>query len=338
MKNSKLKKGILVIATAIILPTVAFVIWNALRYPSFYKYGKETGLSPVTMVRLSGWPDKDKEWRLGLCLAGERGDWDKVLEMTAFDRQTQICTYFHNMACAMKGHLADSLMHYYQPFTQGLFIPVKESTKLFLITQSGEVWYRLGAMTMAEHSAMLSLAFSPAKTGPRFIRRLADINFINSDKQATMKYARLQGKYPEWTEDKIRIRNFVTANDTIHLASDARAVLRNLVKANRNNTMAYEYLLCYDLLAKDIPSFVKDYDPTMPPSVLYEEAALIYLAGENAFTDENIIKFRIREETYRNFREFTNIFESGERLEELKNRFSNSYWFYFKFAQLNENR
>lgn len=338
MMSKGAKYTLIAVAAAVIAIAGLLVASEFLRYPSFYRYGRQMDLNPSAMRKHYGKPDKDKEWLFGLCLAGRDGDWDRVLELTAEDRRTQLCTYFHNLAMAEKGHLADSLMHYYQPFETGLFISVKEGAKPFMVAQSGEVWYRIGGMTMAEHSAMLSLAFSPAKNGKAFIQRLADINFINGDKQATLKYARLLGKYPEWTDDKVRIRGYVTDNDTLHLAADARAVLRLLVKANRNNTMAYEYLLCYDLLTKDIPSFVKNYDPSMPPSVLYEEAALIYLAGENAFSGENIAKFRIREETYRKFVEFTEIFENGGGMEELEKRFSHTYWFYFKFAQHNENK
>ena len=338
MMTAKVKYTLIAVAAAILAGVGLFVASDFIRYPSFYRYGREIGLNPTEMREYYGKPDRDMEWLMELCLAGRDGDWNRVFELTAEDRKSQICTYFHNLAMAEKGHLADSLMYYYQPFETGLFISVKEGAKPFMVAQSGEVWYRLGAMTMAEHSAMLSLAFSPAKNGKAFLRRLADINFINSDRQATMKYARLLGKYPEWTDDKVRIRGYIATNDTIHLAADTRAVLRNLVKANRNNTMAYEYLLCYDLLTKDLNSFVKDYDQSMPSSALYEEAALIYLASENTFSGENIAKFRIREETYRKFVEFTDIFENGGNMEELGNRFSHTYWFYFKFAQRNESR
>ncbi len=49
---------------------------------------------------------------------------------------------------------------------------------------------------MAEHSAMLSLAFSPAKNGKAFIQRLANINFINGDKQA-VPFEALEGELLE---------------------------------------------------------------------------------------------------------------------------------------------
>lgn len=323
-------------ALALLLSVTAlFFIGRRLRYPHYYEYAGETGLNASLMRRHYGRPHKSSERLLGICLAADRGDWDKVLEMTSPDRSNTLETYFHNLACAMKGCLADSLMHYYQPFSRGLFLTVDEMTSPFVIAQSGEVWYRLGAMTMAEHSAMLALAFSPAKTGPKFLRRLADINFINGDSEAVLKYERILGYRPEWTPDKLQIRSFIARTDTVHLAKDFRSLLKLLIRSNPDNAAARDYLLCLDLLEKDIDAFVKDYGADGPSSRLYEEAALIYLCGSGTTSSDLLSRFHVGEETLREFIDFTHIFESaeGDRRIPLE-KYRHTYWYYYKFATL----
>lgn len=330
-----LPRIILYVAVTVLVAAGGYFILQRLKYPYYFAYAGDTALSLSQMRSQQGRPSAEAEKRAGMCLEAERGNWEKVLELTAQDRRTLLGTYFHNLACAMQGHLADSLMRYYQPFSQGLFLPVKEGTSPFLIAQSGEVWYRLGAMTMAERSAMLAMTFSPVKAGPRFLRRLADINLINGDDYATLKYARLLGSYPEWTSEKERIKDFTAKYDTVHFSADCRSVLKILLQSNKDNSAAYEYLLCYDLLEKNIPFFIEDYDSSRPSSRLYEEAALIYLSGSGDMTLDNIIRFRISERTFREFEDFTSIYETGgDHRDRRLDKYRYTYWYYFKFAKL----
>lgn len=322
--------ALLVVASGIVL--AVFKPW----FKYYYTYGQQISLSPVEMIRHYGRPDKEKDHLLGLCVEADRGNWDKLVEMTAEDRRTEMGTYFHNLANAVLGRMPDCLMDYYQPFERGLFLPVNEDSSPFVIAQSGEVWYRLGELTMAEHSAMLGMAFSPNKNGKKFLRRLADINFINGDIEATKKYAGLLGEYPEWTADKVQIKAFLPQEDIIHSASGIRPVLKNLLRSNSANLMAYQYLLCFDLLVKDIDSFIEDYDENMPSSRLYEEAALIHMAANDALTPDNILKFNISESTWKDFNTYSEIYKANEgKGHALQERFGKTYWFYYNYAQRN---
>lgn len=321
-----------VIVAAVCVSLAIFKPW--FRY--YYTYGRQISLSPAEMIRHYGRPDKEKDLLLGLCVEADRGNWDKLTEMTAEDRKTELGTYFHNLANAVMGRLPNCLMDYYQPFERGLFLPVNENSTPFIIAQSGEVWYRLGELTMAEHSAMLGLAFSPNKAGDKFLRRLADINFINGDEEAAMKYAKLLGEYPEWTADKIQIKSFLPREDIVHPASGIRPTLQNLLRANSANLMAYQYLLCFDLLVKDLDSFIEDYSGNMPSSRLYEEAALVYLAAHNDITPDNIQKYQISRGTWEDFNAYTDIFNANEgKGGALQDKFGKTYWFYYHYAQRN---
>ena len=59
---------------------------------------------------------------------------------------------------------------------------------------------------MAEHCAMLSMIFSPRNSGSRMIKRLAEINLVNGDDEAALKYLRILDKtllHKSWAEKRI---------------------------------------------------------------------------------------------------------------------------------------
>lgn len=332
-------RNIIIIVSAVILTAVLCVSALVFKpwFGYFYAYGRQISLSPVEMIEHYGSPDSDKNWILGLCLEADNGNWEKLSEMTSEDRKSELGTYFYNLSNAMMGRLPDCLMDYYQPFERGLFLPVNENSTPFIIAQSGEVWYRLGEMTMAEHSAMLGMAFSPNKTGEKFLRRLADINFIKGDTSAVRKYSNILGEYPEWTADKILISTYAPTGDIIHSASAIRPTLKNLLRSNGENLMAYQYLLCFDLLIKDLDSFIEDYNPNLPGSRLYQEAALIYMASNNAVNQENLQKYSISEQTFSEFTGYTDTYgKNGGKGAALQEKYGKTYWFYYHFARRNE--
>ena len=130
---------------------------------------------------------------------------------------------------------------------------------------------------MAEHCAMLSMIFSPRNSGSRMIKRLAEINLVNGDDEAALKYLRILDKtllHKSWAEKRIpgqqtprvkewleKKRRDIPTQDQLRSGNDAVTSLRNLVASNAGNLRAYEYLLCYHLLSKDLRSFVEDYVP-----------------------------------------------------------------------------
>jgi hypothetical protein len=101
--------------------------------------------------------------------------------------------------------------------------------------------------------------------------------------------------------------------------------------------MALDYLLCYDLLTKDIDAFVGDFDPSLTSSHLYEEAILIFLAAKGGMNEENYVHYHISPETLDRFNRFVTIYKrdngSGNNL---SGEFGKSYWYYFYYAVRNE--
>ena len=126
--------------------------------------------------------------------------------------------------------------------------------------------------------------------------------------------------------------------DVVHGMDQVQLTLRILLNSNSSNKMALDYLLCYDLLTKDLDAFVADYVPSLTHSTLYEEAMLIFLAAKGGMDPDNFTHYQISQETLSRFDRFVTIYKrdggSGKNLTE---EFGKTYWYYFYYAVRNEN-
>lgn len=327
-----------------------------LRHPYFRQYAAQNGITLREAREAWGKPDQDAEQILGMIVEAGRENWQKVSELAARkDLQNEVGTYYYNLANAMQGRLADRLMDYYQPFERGLFLPVGPSSTPFKIACAGDVWFELGYMPLAERDAMLGLLFSPAHNGSRYLRRLAETNLVKSDYPAASKFLRMLLQSPadrEWARERLpgqwspsyqlwiaEKRHQLPQLDLVHGMDQAQLVLRILLNTDPANRMALDYLLCYDLLTKDLDTFVADFNPSLTASPLYEEAMLIVLAAKGGISPENFERYHISSATFERFNRFVTIYKqdngSGRRLTA---EFGKSYWYYFYFAVKNETK
>lgn len=309
-------------------------------------------LDDEQMTSLYGEPEPGMDNIFGLILEAFDGNWERVEQMTSGSRVSEIAAYYHNLAMAMKGSLADSLMYYYQPFERGLFLPVDEKSTITKIAASSEVWFRLGEMTMAEHSAMLAQIFSPNHYGVPYLKRLAEINLVNGQNEAAKKYLRLLSReegLEDWVSDRMpgneskavrehleHLRSLAPKTDVVHGSTAYRQTLKNLLASNPENKLARQYLLCLDLLVKDLDSFIADYDPYRDDSRLYDEAVLIWLARHGALTSDNASRFSISQEILKDFSDYNNMstYHQGA-MAPMQEKFGKTYWFFYQYAKKN---
>lgn len=81
----------------------------------------------------------------------------------------------------------------------------------------------------------------------------------------------------QWLERK---RLLLPATDTLRSSANIPLSLRHLLRNNPDNVLACDYLLCFDLLNKDIGAFARDYQEFAAhriPSRLYAEDCLSIL-------------------------------------------------------------
>ncbi len=283
------------------------------------------------------------------------GNPDKVIELARkYNLKNNQATYFANMALAQKGLLPEKLLDFYQPFSLGLIPPVTPEQNWQSIFVSNEVFYLIGDMNMAQHSAMLGNTFSPYQRSSRMMRRLAEINLVTGDSAAATKYLRILSKtmfHRKWAEKQLNMlqsgktdnwlankRRQITDADMLQKSNDYLSSLKFMAEQRPDNTLAVDYLLCYLLLNKDLKQFRENYDRfylnlnRKAPKV-YAEALLAQLVASGASQDE-VMKYNIDAKTIKQFAEYTNEYDrSSGNIDALNRKFARTYWFYYHFAQ-----
>ena len=312
---------------------------QAYSYPASTWYGK---------------PNFSNERILGLNTEYFHGNWNKINELVYQGTPSNDAAICYNLANAMQGKLPERLMYYYQPAGLALFMPIYDQSTYLTTQLAGEVWFRLGDMTMAEHASILSMIFSPQNKSSRMVKRMAEINLVNGETEAALKYLNILSKtlfYKKWAEERmpgkesIAFKNWLTEKqkylpkaDTLRLSStDVSRSLHLLLKANPENQMARDYLLCFDLLMKDLPTFITDYNTFYQgkPNRLYAEALMIHLFQKHAKPKE-VKATGIHPSVIKDFNQYNLIYNQSQgNASALESRFAHTYWFYYHFANRN---
>lgn len=310
---------------------------KAFSYPATVWYGK---------------PNLENERILGLNTEYYFNHWSKITELVYQGGPSNGVSVCYNLANAMQGKLPERLMQYYQPAGLGLFMPINEESTYLSTQLAGEIWFQLGDMTMAEHAAILSMIFSPNNKSVRMLQRMAEINLINGDNEAAEKYLqilshtlfykdwaaeRMPGKesetFKKWLEYK---RNMIPQSDTLRLsATDVTKSLHVLLETNPQNHLAMDYLLCFDLLMKDLSGFIKDYTSYYKgkPNRLYSEALMIHLFQIHA-TGKEVKATGMHPSVVRDFNAYSKLYNQSQgNASALESKFGRTYWFYYHFAK-----
>ena len=306
-----------------LVPFLAFGVW-AFASPYHPQYGK-----------LWSVPKLDDERLFGLDMEVSRENWDKVLKLSEKDLYMEEASYCYNLALAMQGNLGNALLNHSQNHQFTLLFPVSAERAIFTNTLAGEAWFHLGDMTMAEQSAITSLQASPRHTGARFVTRLARVNLVPGEDAAAQKYLSMLARtlfYGEWARSMMpgrqdeatqaelaKARARLAGKDFVHQAENPRAVLLGLLEADSTNTLARNYLLCYDLLCYDLDSFIRDYEPDRIPARLYHEAILIWLSQQGRLNPEEVTGYGV---------DVSEVDRMG-RFGRNPNAFKNTYWYYY---------
>jgi len=265
------------------------------------------------------------------------GNHDKVIqEVENATEWTDQMLFFYNLVQAQRGELPDHLMKF-TPNILGTFYKIGPETPMLIIRNMNELYWALGDMTFTERAAMMTNVFSHNNRNVRMIRRLAECNYVSGDSLAAEKYLRILDKtlvYDKWAmnvrqhgkqlyREKMQMVNH---RDTITITDNAHFLMMQLLDANPGNIVALDYILCSDLLLKDITNFKRDYDryciDTGRPRLkaLYQEALCIWLAGTKA--PQGLWQQYIhRDDVLRRFMEYNK--QRGDPA------FKGTYWYYF---------
>ena len=287
-------------------------------------------------------PGLEREYDYRIHFKAATGKWDAVEKMGRRNPWESLVTaYYYNLSQARAGRLPDGLLRAYQPTYHGLFIPVKPGVECFRLMASTDALYLAGDYAQAQHSAMLGMTFSPRQRSAAMIKLLADIAFANGDYDTARRYLTMLSKtalYKKWALEglqlleteagRLTVRN--DCRDILVQHNDYRTALANIAGTASDGKTATDYLLCLDLLDKDLAHFRQDYDTyykgkydVIGVPVLYQEALLMTF-DENTSPAGQLTEYGIARPTLDNCTEFL---KGNEKL------FRASYWFYHKYAQ-----
>ncbi len=249
--------------------------------------------------------------------------------------------FFYNLVSAQKDMLPDRLMKY-RPNELGTFEKIGPDTHILTTKRMHELYWLIGDMTYTERAAMLANVFSPSNRNVKMIKCLAETSKVSGNDKAAEKFLRLLDNtliYGKWAErtrmdvsgkyaDKAKMIN---TKDSIKTGDNAYPILCELLESNPNNTIALDYLLCSDLLLKDLKTFKRDYDhfcgnkPRLKK--LYQQALMIYLAASETPVEQWSEYIKDEHELQR-FMMYNS--HRGDPA------FSDTYWYYYDKMKLNK--
>lgn len=283
--------------------------------------------------------------------------WDKVIALA--DKKSPsspLSVTCLNLALAKQNLLGERMFHYYQNGIQGLLPDFKRDFTIPMI--AGEVYYHLGFVNTAQRYAFEAMEALPDyQKSARAVKRLAETNLINGEYKVAEKYLRLLQKtfyYRTWanrTIEKMKDEKLINQHsewgwlrqcrpdkDFLFSEKERNMMLGVLFTHNNKNRMAYEYLLAYCALTKDLQHFIQ-YFP-LGKSLAYNkipksyQEALIYIWGLTNKDPIKNIPYSISDKVKNQVQKYMKIYTSKTNVEPLlQEGFSDTYWYYLHFRK-----
>ena len=226
-----------------------------------------------------------------------------------------------------------------------------------------DVFLDLGVVNLAEND--LTECLEGLGDRPMVLQRLALINMVKGnldsakiylgalsktlfDADWAIHYLDLLETNPDLSTDKYiqHLRSLCLDKDCLTHSLLKERTLSWLLERNSQNRMAFEYLMAWYMLNKQLGKFVQnlerlqDFDYREVPTH-YEEAALIYVYGTGK--PFNLSGYQPNPQKRRQIEDFSRLINSygGDKkaaFNELSKKFRNTYFFYYMYAPPGPNK
>jgi hypothetical protein len=313
-------------------------------------------LTVITWRGISQTSDWQKEEVMAYDYHARHRRWDDIIRMANKKAPTApLSVALLNLSLCKQGRMADDMFRYFQNGPEGLLPSfVRDFTMPMM---AGEVYYHLGFINTAQRFAFEAIEAIPDyQKSARAIKRLAETNLINGEYALARKYLQIlrhtfyYGKWATQTlplledEDAIAslpewhaLRTCRTHTGFLFSEQEKSQMLGVLLQQNPANRMAYEYLMAYCLLTKDLQHFYSYYPlgkgiayGQIPLS--YQEA-LIYLWGLSN-SNPSTIPYPISNEVKQKVHEYGKIYTNYRHSEPmLRPQYAGTYWYYLHFRK-----
>ena len=205
--------------------------------------------------------------------------WDKIIEKAEKKlATTPLSVSCVNLALSQKGQLADRLFEFYQNGGEGLFPTFTRD--MISPVSTAEIFFRLGMVNDAERYMFEAQEAIPNyRKSARLTRRIIECEIINGNYQVAAKLLRRLQKtlfYSNWANQTMallgnekainrhpvygKLRKYREKKQDFLFSDREMDQMLGLLFLNDNhNRMAYEYLVCYELLQRDMEKFMQYY-------------------------------------------------------------------------------
>ena len=205
--------------------------------------------------------------------------WDKIIEKAEKKpATTPLSVSCVNLALSQKGMLADRLFEFYQNGGEGLFPTFTRD--MISPVSTAEIFFRLGMVNDAERYMFEAQEAIPNyRKSARLTRRIIECEIINGNYKVAAKLLRRLQKtlfYSNWSNQTMsllgnekainqhpiygKLRKYREKKQDFLFSDREMDQMLGLLFLNDNhNKMAYEYLVCYELLQRDMEKFMQYY-------------------------------------------------------------------------------
>jgi hypothetical protein len=262
-----------------------------------------------------------------------------------------------NLSLARTEKMGDLLFTFEQNGANGLFLPFE---KEYVAPMMGsEIFFQLGLINASQEYSFESTETTPnLGKAVRSMKRLAETNLINGNYEVAGKYLGLLKKtlfYRKWAKDTERYlrnedlinkhpvwgekRKMMIKQDFFFKVQNMEPILNMLLRDDPQNKIAYQYLMAFYLINKDLRNFMNripmmnDLGYTRIP-VSYQEA-IMYVIGLTSKNPMENIPYKISDDTKLKMKAYAEIYTTNKNAQELlSRRFSGTYWYYFHYKQI----
>lgn len=282
-------------------------------------------------------------------------NWEEIISLceNRLPRNAFAVNYL-NLALAKTNQLGERLFHFEQIGPVGLFLPYEREQLSAMI--GNETYYHIGLVNVSQQYIFEATEAMPdLRKSTRSLQRLTDVAIINGDYELANKYIQLLKKtffYKDWAEqaedylyneskinnhpdwgEKRRLRPI---QDYFFSVENMDQILLALLRDHPDHKMAFEYLMSYYLVRKDIESFMKyvhlghEMNYKYLP-VAFQEAVL-YVLGLKSQEAVEQSNFPIEERTKNRLYEYVDIYTRYPNAQKLlEKEFSDSFWYYYHY-------
>ena len=252
--------------------------------------------------------------------------WAQVLREAEKDPVMNQLILFHiNRALFHLGRLPDHMFDYPQLSGPDALVIPKEARLITPLLRS-DIFLELGQIGEAHHWALEALTVKGAT--PWNLKRLAVINIVKGEKEAALKFIRLLEHtllFKSWGKhyreqllnsasappdpQLVNLKSLYVKNDFIAMTNNPELDMIALLKQNKNNKMAFEYLMAHYLLTGQLTQFISNLPGKtsmghyrIPKN--YQEALMVFY-DQKGQLNENLKRFNV--ETIKSFNTFKDI-------------------------------